>query len=140
MWLISNFSHCTGSADVPPTFLCKVYVEAGLLARLLLVAQNDQTLTQRSGGVVELGRRQEVQQLGPKHLQTTQHTHVNSPPTGRYNDLGETGGWAQRPRTSASRPTVVVRRCSVLSHIVLSASLVTSSGSVGFWPRWRHTG
>lgn len=42
-------------------------------------------------------------------------------------------------RTSASRPTVVVRRWRVLSHIVLSDSLVTSSGSVDLWSRWTHT-
>lgn len=36
--------------------------------------------------------------------------------------------------TSVSRPTVVVKRWSVLSHILLSASLVTSSGSSGRCP------
>ncbi len=37
--------------------------------------------------------------------------------------------------TSVMRPTVVVKRCNVLSHMLRRASLVTSSGSGGRCPR-----
>lgn len=40
--------------------------------------------------------------------------------------------------TSVRRPTVVVKRCSVLSHILRRASLVTSSGSGGRCPRCKN--
>lgn len=40
--------------------------------------------------------------------------------------------------TSVRRPTVVVKRCSVLSHMLRRASLVTSSGSGGRCPRCKN--
>lgn len=59
------------------TFFGEVYGEAGLLVLFLLVAQNYQTLTQRSGGITVLRWGQVVQQLRPQHLPTTEYTHVN---------------------------------------------------------------
>lgn len=61
-WLISNVENTQQItvteidlvSKYPPTFLCKVYFEAGLLVIFLLVSKHYQTLTKRSSGITVL--------------------------------------------------------------------------------------